>query len=130
MSQHANAATHRRVHEAFLKGDTASVDKLLAENVVYHVLGKSSLAGDHKGREAVLAHLKRFVEIPGGSMRLEAWDFLGSDDHSAAVYKVEATRPGKTLDGDLFELMRWRDGQVVEDWAFFDDQDAFDGFFA
>jgi ketosteroid isomerase-like protein len=130
MSDHPNAATHRRVHEAFLKGDTSLVNQVLADDVVYHFPGRSSFAGDHAGREAVLAHLKRFVEIPGGSMKLEARDFLGSDDHSGAVYKVEATRATKELTGDLFEIMRWRKGRVVEDWAFFDDQEAFDAFFS
>lgn len=130
MSEHPKAATHRRTHEAFLKGDTRLINDLLAEDVVYHFLGNSSFAGDHTGREAVLAHLKKFVEIPGGTMRIEARDFLGGDDHSAAVYKVEMTRSGKALDGELFEIMRWHDGHVIEDWAFFGDQTAFDSFFA
>jgi hypothetical protein len=63
-------------------------------------------------------------------MKVEAWDFLGSDNHSGAVFKVEATRAANKLTGDLYEIMPWRNGRVVEDWAFFDDQEAFDAFFS
>jgi ketosteroid isomerase-like protein len=72
MSDHPHAATHRRVHEAFLKGDASLVNQVLADDVVYHFLGRSSLASDHEGRN----------------------------------------------------------GQVVEDWPLFDDQEAFDIFFS
>ena len=130
MSEHPNAAAHRKIHEAFLKGDIAPAIDVFAEEVVYHFLGSSSFAGDHKGPEAVLAHLRRFVENPAVTVRIEARAFLGGDDHSGAVYEVEATRPGKALNGELFEIMRWQDGPVIEDWALFDDQAAFDSFFA
>ena len=53
MSEHTNVALHRKVHEAFSRGDMDTLTEMIAEDVVWHSPGKSQISGDFRGREAV-----------------------------------------------------------------------------
>ena len=50
-----NAAIVRRGYEAFNRGDLKTLTELLGDNVSWHTPGRSPLAGDVVGREAVFA---------------------------------------------------------------------------
>ena len=47
MSAEDNAALLRRVLDAFKEGDMETVSGAFAEDAVWHLPGKSQLAGDH-----------------------------------------------------------------------------------
>lgn len=47
----------RRADKAFSAGDMTTVRELTAEDTVWHILGRSPLAGDYKGKEAVFGFL-------------------------------------------------------------------------
>ncbi len=134
MSEHPNAALHRKGHEAFAKGDTATLTELIAEETVWHTAGKSPIAGDHRGRAAVFAMFEKLAELSEGTLQIHDHDFLASDSHShqhtVALFRITATRAGKTLDANFCEVAHWKDGQVVEDWGCAYDQYAFDEFFS
>ena len=49
-----NAAIVRRGYEAFNKADIATLTKLFDEKASWHTPGRSPIAGDRKGRDAVL----------------------------------------------------------------------------
>ena len=133
MSEHPNAVLHRKGHEAFSKGDTATLTELIAEDTVWHAAGKNPLAGDRRGRGTVLEMFAKIGELTNGTLKLHDHDFLASDhnhQHTVALFRVTATRAGKTLDAKLCEVVHWKNGQIVEDWTHVYDQYAFDEFFA
>ena len=134
MAEHPNAALHRKGHEAFSKGDMATLAELIAKDTLWHTAGRSPVAGDRRGRDAVFEFFAKLAELSGGTMKIHDHDFLASDAHShqhtVALFRITAARTGKTLDANYCEVVHWRDGQVVEDWGFAYDQYAFDAFWS
>ena len=130
MAEHPNAALLRKGHEAFSNGDMATLTEIIAENTLWHIAGKGPLAGDYQGREAVFGFFKKLGELAGGTFKIKDHDFLGTDDHAVALFKMTAIRAGKTLDANFCEVVHWRNGQIVEDWGFAYDQYAFDEFWS
>ena len=64
-----NAAIIRRGYEAFNSGDMNTLTELFDESAVWHTPGRSSLAGDHEGREATFAYFGRLGQETGGTLR-------------------------------------------------------------
>src|SRR5437660_7687899 len=55
-----------RQRAMYAGGSTEPVAEMLADCVVWHVPGTSPIAGDHVGREEVLAYFRRRRELAGG----------------------------------------------------------------
>ena len=55
-----DAAIVRRGYEAFNTADIPALMELLDDGVSWHTPGRSSLAGDHEGRDAVFAQFGRY----------------------------------------------------------------------
>ncbi len=66
-------------------------------------------------------------ELSGGTAKfVEHQDYLGNDEHSIALFRFAATRSGKTVEFNVCEDVRWRNGQIVEEWTYLDDQYGWD----
>ncbi len=130
MAEHPNAALLRKGHEAFSRGDRETLTEIIAEDTLWHIAGKSPIAGEYRGREAVFGFFDKIAELTGGTFKIEDHDFLGSDEHAVALFKMTATREGKTLKANFCEVVHWREGQIVEDWGCAYDQYAFDDFWS
>ncbi len=130
MTEHPNAALLRKGHEAFSTGDRATLTEIIAEDALWHVAGKSPFSGDYLGRKGVFGLFDKMAELSSGTIKIEDHDFLGTDQHAVALFKIIATRGGKTLDANYCEVVHWREGQVVEDWGLACDQNAFDEFWS
>ena len=129
-AQHANVQLARRGYEAFGKGDMATISELMAEDVVWHVGGKSSLSGDYKGKDAVFGFFGKLMELSEGSFKLEVHDILANDEHSVILVRQTAQKGGKKLDSKAVHVTHPDSaGRVTEFWAFDEDQAAMDEFF-
>jgi uncharacterized protein len=75
---HPNAALiaefHRRQGAFYVGGSLEPLVELLAQDIRWHVPGTSPIAGDHKGRDAVLAYFERRRAIARGTMRMTVRD--------------------------------------------------------
>ena len=116
MSEHPNVENVRKKYDAFNNGDLASVGDLLTDDVVWHVPGRSSIAGDYRGRERVLAYLGQLAELTGGSYQAELHIAVGDDEHVITVDHSTAIRAGKHYGENEIVVFRFRNGQVVEAW--------------
>jgi ketosteroid isomerase-like protein len=68
MSEHPNATLLRAGYDAFATGDMAALDALFADDVVWHVAGRSPLSGEHKGKGEVFGtFFAGLAERSGGS---------------------------------------------------------------
>lgn len=102
---------------------------LLADDVVWHWPGRSSVAGDYRGREAALGLLQGFLQLTAGQLRVEPMDILEGRDHLMSFTHVTAEREGDSLDVIMADAMRFGpDGRVVEYWTLSNDQEAVDRF--
>ncbi len=128
MSEHPNAALHRKAHEAFSTDDMDKLGEMIAEDTVWHSPGKSLISGEFRGREAVFGEFfAKMDELSGGTAKIvEHQDYLANDEHSVAFFRFAATRSGKTSEFRVCEDIRWRNGQIVEEWTYLDDQYGWD----
>ena len=130
MSAAAHADLVRRLYRAFGAHDAAALDALLADDVVWHVPGQSPLAGDHRGRTAVLAYLAALGQRTGGSFRAEVIDVLASDTRAVALARATGDRGGAHYQGIYALVLAIGGGQVREAWLMPEDLYALDGFLA
>lgn len=111
------------------QGDTAV--GLFAEDAVWHVPGVSSMAGDYRGRDEIVAFLRRTGELTGGTYRVELLWVVADDRHVVAVYRARGEREATgSLDIEQALLIELRDGWWADIRAQPLDQAAFDAFWA
>jgi uncharacterized protein len=126
MSAEGNAAVARHLEEAFEQGDMAGLEALIADDVVWHEIGRSE---PRRGKD----ELRAASPGPGDAdyeITTSLHDVLGSQDHAIALVEATAIRAGKTLKYRTAEIFHIKDGKVVERWAFSDDTAAIAAFFA
>jgi len=130
MAVHPNEALLRKGYEAFAKADLDTIQGLFADDVVWHIPGKSPIAGTYKGRDEVLGFLGEVISRSEGTFSLDLHDVLASDDHAVALTRSSAQRQGRTLDVPGTATYHVRDGKVAEAWIFSGDQSAEDEFWS
>ena len=104
-------------------------DILLADDVVWHWPGRSSVAGDYRGRDAALGLVRGFRELTQNRLRIAPLDILEGDEYLMSFTHVTAEQDGQSLDVVMADAMRFGpDGRVVEFWTLSNDQQAVDAF--
>ena len=126
MAEHPNIARIRDGYAAFAKGDFAVLTDLLAEDLVWHQGGRSQLAGDYRGREAVFGYFAKLMEVTEGSFHVDVHAVLADDEHGVALTVATASRGGRSMTANDADVMHLRDGKVTEFWTSSTDPYAFD----
>jgi uncharacterized protein len=127
---HPNEDLVRRGFTAFGTGDIATLGELFADDIVWHVGGRSPITGDYKGKELVFGFLAQLAERAGGTFRLDVHDVLANDEHVVALIKATGERQGKTLNNNAAQVFHVQGGKVTEAWFYPDDQYAADDFWS
>ncbi len=122
MADHPNAALARKAMDGFNNGDMEGISAFLAEDVVWHEIGRTE---PRRG----LAEMAASMGSSDFEITAKLHDVVANDDHTIALADATATRGGKTLNYRTAEIMHIRDGKVVERWAFSDDTAAIVEFF-
>jgi len=125
MADHPNARLVRDFLDGMSAMDTAAIGAVLADNVVWHMIGVDQPA---VGRDAVLAMFSG--DESGFEITGSVHDVIANDDHTIALVQAHATRGGESIDYRTAEIMHIEDGKVTERWAFSDDTEAIKRFFA
>jgi uncharacterized protein len=126
MAEHPNVARIRDGYAAFANGDFAVLTDLFADDLVWHVGGRSQLAGESRGRDDVFAFFGKIMEVTEGSFRLDVHTILADDEHGVALVFGTASRGGRTITDIAAHVFHIRDGKVTEYWNATTDQYAFD----
>jgi uncharacterized protein len=127
---HPNEDLVRRGFAAFGTGDIATLRELFADDIVWHVGGRSPITGDYKGKAEVLGFFAQLAERAGGTFRTDLHDVLANDEHVVALVKVTAEREGKTLKDNGAQVFHVHGGKVSETWFHPGDQYASDEFWS
>jgi hypothetical protein len=130
MPENSNLESARAGYEAFAAGDMATLNDLMADDIVWHFPGDNILSGDYVGKEAVFGMFARLAQETGGTFRNEVHDLLANDDHGVALINQYAERNGETLEGRSVHVSHWKDGKLSEFWSMQEDQAAADAFFS
>lgn len=130
MSDHPHLELLRRGYAAYGSGDLDTINELFADDIVWHVAGRSPLAGDYTGKEQVFGFFAKLQEMSEGTAKVEVHDLLANDEHGVAVVTETATRGGAHHHGHATHLLHLREGKVTEFWDAQTDQYAVDDFWS
>ena len=114
---HASEARCRRVYADLARGELERARDLLAADVVCHIPGRSSLAGDFYGRDEVLEILRRLAAVSGGTSMIRAEDVLANDRHVAVLAEHRCQLGSETYEGRGITVARMENGEAVEVWV-------------
>jgi ketosteroid isomerase-like protein len=118
MSTHPNAELVRAAYDRVADGDGTGFTELLAEGVKWHFPGRSSVAGDFEGRDAVIEHWHAYSAATGESLKAEVAAVLGDDRFAVAIEHVTAERDGKSYNRHDVVVFRIKDGAIAEAWVY------------
>ena len=87
------------------------------------------------GSDEPLKGKQALIDSMGGGMseydiKVDLHDVVANDEHVIALVNATATRDGKTFKYRTAEIHHVKDGKITERWAFSDDTDAINKFFA
>ena len=85
-----------------------------------------SLAGDHRGRDTVLAFFKNRSARTGGTFAYTPHDLLASSDHAVALGSVTALRGDDAYSWNIVTVYHVTDDRVSECWIVDVDPDTAD----
>jgi ketosteroid isomerase-like protein len=104
-------------------------DILLSDDIVWHWPGRSSMAGEYRGRESALGLIRGFHRLTQGRLQVQPVDILEGHDFLMAFTHISAEQDDQKLDVMMADAMRFGpDGRVVEYWTLSNDQTAVDAF--
>lgn len=129
MGEHPNVL-QKRLARAFRDRDVDPMREIFADDVVWHVGGRSAIAGDYRGLGEILGLFARVAELSDGSYRIELEWVLGDDSHGSALYRATGRRGEREIDIFQIGALRFEDGHVAEVTIVPFDQYAFDEFWA
>lgn len=126
-----NSAIVRRGYDALGRADLATLAELFDENVSWHTPGRSPLAGDADGRDAVLAQLGRYAGETGGSFTAVLKRVLTDEDGRViGIHHTVAERGDRRLDVYCCIVFELVDGRIVDGREHVYDLHAWDEFWS
>ena len=125
-----NSERLRQAMEAVSRGDVEGFGHiLLADDVVWHWPGRSSVSGDYRGRDEVLGLIRGFHQMTQNTLRIEPLDILEGRDYVMSFTRATADQGDRRFDGVMADAMRFNDeGRVEEFWTLSNEQEALDEF--
>lgn len=128
-SEHADVV--RRAYHALNAADIEELNELFDEKATWHTPGRSPIAGEHRGRNAVFAQFGRYGGETHGTFTAALQQVLASDDGCVVgLHHNSAVRNGKRLETDCCIEFEVRDGRIVSGREHFFDLHAWDAFWA
>ncbi len=92
-----NVATMRRAYGAFNTGDMDTLTELMDETV-WHLPGRSPMAGDYQGRGATLEYFGQLAQKTGGTFRAELQHMAADgEDRVVGIQRSTADQMASTL---------------------------------
>ena len=109
------------------RGDWDSAFGFFAADIVMHVPGRSSFAGDRHGKDAAIGYIQSIRDhYRNGKIELELIDMLISDDRVALLVRERFHGDGPPVEIRRANVYRVKDDAIVEISIFEADQYAVD----
>jgi ketosteroid isomerase-like protein len=129
MSERTSTAKVRARYDALLDGDGTAATIILDDGSVLHVPGRSGVAGDYQGQEAILGLFRWMAEFTHGTLRVSSSRLVAEDSRVLVLRgHISATAMRAQLDTDVIHALSLRGDKIQEAWIFSLNQDDFDAF--
>ena len=130
-SDHPNALRVEAFYVAqrrFYAGEdnAGELREFLADDIAWHVPGRSPIAGDYRGIDAVLAYFADRRARANATFRIQPHGMLADDERVVHFAGGRAERAGKTWEWETVGVFRVQNGRIAECWLLPFDQYAFD----
>ena len=126
-----NADIIRRGYAAFNAGDIKTLTEIFDENASWHTPGRSPIAGDNRGRDAVFAQFGRYAGDTEGTFKATLQDvFKGDEGRVVGIHHNSGERNGKRLDVGCCIAFEIKNGKIVSGREHFYDLYAWDEFWS
>ena len=104
--------------EALSRGDFDAAFETMADTIVWHMGGESSLSGIIKGKQALGERLGEFAKRSNGTFRVMT-EWAASNDCFVAASVVSLAEKGnEKLNDPGIDLFKIEDGKIQEVWTF------------
>jgi ketosteroid isomerase-like protein len=124
-----NTDIAREYFQAVQQGDMATLSKLVDEQIVWRQPGSNQFSGERKGRSPVFEMLGAMMQCSAGTFAIDkVHSLMGNGEMVAASIHFSARRDDKSMSMDGIDVLRIKDGAIVEAWLFSSDQAAEDEF--
>jgi ketosteroid isomerase-like protein len=123
---HPNEHLLREEYRARADRDDRSLADVFADDVVWHVPGKSAIAGEYRGRDQVMEYVLRRRALADDTFEITVEDVLANDAHGIVIASGSAVRGGERVVWRAHGLYRFAEGRIAEGWVLPEDQYAFD----
>lgn len=124
------AELHTRQRVMYAGGALEPVLELLAPEIVWHVPGRSPIAGEHRGHEGVAAYFERRRRLAQMTMTIQPGAAVAADGVVAQLVLGVATVRGERLSWQTAGVYRVEGGKVAEVWLVPADLAAFERIWA
>jgi ketosteroid isomerase-like protein len=124
---HANEHLLRDLDQAQIRGDMEAFSGFFVDDVVVHFPGKSSLAGEYKGKDQLFEMFGRWQERTP-EFTFDPHAYLANDGHGVCLQFSHYKRGNEQMDSNDVIVYHFRDGKVSEVWLLSYDEDAVDAF--
>lgn len=126
-----SAEVVRRGYAAFNAADIAALTELIDENATWHTPGRSPIAGDYVGRDAVFGQFGRYGGETGGTFKADLKEvFTSPDGRVIGLHHNSGERNGKRLDTDCCIVFEVEHGRVLSGREYFLDLHDWDDFWS
>jgi len=122
-----------RDYFAFLQvGNIEALFDLFDDNIIWHQPGDNRLSNTYVGKAELSVLFQNFMDISGGTFKIdEVSTIMANADFVTANLKFSATRcqyfeVSMSMAG--IDVMKVKDGKIMEVWLFSEDQDSEDHF--
>jgi uncharacterized protein len=122
------AELHRRQGEMYAGGSVDAVAKLLAADIIWHVPGKSPIAGDHRGVTQVIEYFERRRGLASATMSMRPGEVIFEGDAVAQFVEGSAVLDGQSVSWKTIGIYRIdvEHRQIREVWLVPLDSELFD----
>jgi hypothetical protein len=125
-----NGTLIRSAYDAFSRGDLQGAIATFAEDIFWHVPGRGPLARDYRGHAEVLGFFGHFMELSGGTFRLQVDELLANGDRVVVLCTESARRGGRSWSSPQVHVWTVKNGKATVFREYPGDQQAEDEFWS
>jgi ketosteroid isomerase-like protein len=115
---------------AMRSGDREAGYGFYADDIVFHIPGRSRFAGIHRGRDAAVRYIESAVAVThDGGVEVELVDMLASEDRVALIVRERFARDDGVVEILRANVYRIRGEEIAEIWIFEANQYEVDALF-
>jgi len=130
MSADENRRLVEGIYAAFARWDLPAMFQAFDEKIFWHIPGRGPLTGDYRGRQELLGFFQRFMQLAGGTFRVEVADVLANDRRVLALVTESAERGGRKWSSPQVHAWTIDGGKATVFWQFQGDQRSEDDFWS